>query len=258
MLKKIAFTVILILPALVFFGQYTEQISSDRPGQAYSATTVGDRVFQFQLGGGYSTPEDASINTNELATPLTLRYGITERLELSLDWTFQYFEYVTPLETYSAAGMNSPALSARLNIIDEQNGIVPVLTVQAGAVMPIDFFEFGSEELLPFGRLIAGYSITDKIGMNLNYGLQADSEINDLIHIYVANFSYNFTDTFGGIVEFYGDVSGRHVARFDYGLYLLVSDNLQLDLNAGGHTLNESTSPFFINGGVSWRMGRKE
>jgi hypothetical protein len=53
-------------------------------------------------------------------------------------------------------------------------------------------------------------------------------------------------------------VSGRHVARFDYGLYLLVSDNLQLDLNAGGHTLNESTSPFFINGGVSWRMGRKE
>ncbi|MFZ6050770.1 hypothetical protein [Halocola ammonii] len=259
MVRKISLLFLFWISAIFTFAQYTEQISSDRPGQAYSATTVGGGIFQLQFGGGYSTPDDATINSNEFLTPLTLRYGITEHLELSFDWTFQYVEYVTALETFSRTGLNSPSLSARLNINDRQNGIVPVLTVQGGAQLKWDALEFSSDEILPFGRLIAGYSIGDKFGINLNYGLRANPDSETVVHSYVTNFSYNFTDNFGAIVEFYGDVfENLHIARFDYGLYLLVTDNLQLDLNAGGHTLNSVLNPFFINGGVSWRVGRKQ
>ena len=61
----------------------SSQISTDRPGLAFSASTVGARVFQVEAG----TPEATFGGSDSYRVPAALRYGLTPGLEARVSAT---------------------------------------------------------------------------------------------------------------------------------------------------------------------------
>ena len=51
MIKRICLSLLASVLFVAGYGQYSETIRSDRPGQANTPFTVGARVFQIQAGG---------------------------------------------------------------------------------------------------------------------------------------------------------------------------------------------------------------
>ncbi|MFZ6050769.1 transporter [Halocola ammonii] len=246
----------LLLSAFISHSQFTENIASGRPGQANGARTVGARTFQLQAGGGYNTPTLDNNRIHNYTADAVLRVGITERFEVGALWNYRATRYNFSENTFSNDGFASPAIRARVNLNDEQKGLLPVFAIQAGAFLPIGDPEFGISQLSPFGRLMASYSFFDRVGLTFNYRMNfPNSTDKPAEHRYIASLSLNITQKLGILGEIYGDVYRTyHVSKFDYGIFYLVNEDLQLDINAGGHTINEDSNPFFINAGVSWRI----
>jgi hypothetical protein len=259
-MKQIIIFLSIFLSAFIAQGQYTETIASGRPGQANGARTVGAGTFQLQAGGGYNTPTLDNNRVNNYTADAVLRVGITERFEVAALWDYRASRYNLSENTYSKDGFSSPAVRARINLNEEQKGLIPVFAIQAGAVLPVGDPKFGISEVSPFGRLMASYSFFDRVGLTFNYRMNFPYSTEDTAgHRYIASLSWSVTEKLGVLGEVYGDIyRDYHVSKFDYGIFYVVNKDLQLDINAGGHTINQDSSPFFINGGFSWRVGRKK
>ena len=75
------------------FGQYTDQINSNRPGASIGAFSVGTRVIQFEAGTEYRNYKHKGYNDSSVnggAAFFSLRWGfMKEQLELTYEGTYQ-------------------------------------------------------------------------------------------------------------------------------------------------------------------------
>ena len=87
----------ILMSAFVLFisyGQYTDQINSNRPGASVGAFSVGKNVIQFEGGTEFRAYEhrsynDSKVNANLLF--LSVRYGLlSEKIELTYDGVYQF------------------------------------------------------------------------------------------------------------------------------------------------------------------------
>ena len=96
-IKTLVFVAIFLSP-FIHYGQYTDEINSNRPGETMSAFAVGKSVFQVE-SGIYGITQNHSIlgyDSNGFGIDLVLRYGFfKEKLELLADFQYQY-EYLNP------------------------------------------------------------------------------------------------------------------------------------------------------------------
>jgi hypothetical protein len=85
---------------IINYGQHTDQINSNRPGETMSAFAVGKSVIQLETGI-YGIKENHSLleyDARGFGLDLTLRYGaLLERLELIADLQYQNEDFTTPL-----------------------------------------------------------------------------------------------------------------------------------------------------------------
>ncbi len=75
------------------FGQYTDIINSNRPGNSMGAYSVGKGVLQWELGGVFDQQEHQLFRYKSMIyqQELSMRYGlIGERLEISAQWGYQW------------------------------------------------------------------------------------------------------------------------------------------------------------------------
>ncbi|MGB1971439.1 MAG: transporter [Flavobacteriaceae bacterium] len=86
-------TVLCSFFSLFVFGQYTDQINSNRPGASIGAYAVGKGVIQFEAGGEYRTYDHKGYNNSKVNAEIgffTLRYGLLrEQLELTFETAYQ-------------------------------------------------------------------------------------------------------------------------------------------------------------------------
>ena len=79
--------------SLSVFGQYTDQINSNRPGASIGAFSVGTRVIQFEAGAEYRTYKHKAYNNSKVNGNIgffSLRYGfLKEQLELTYEGVYQ-------------------------------------------------------------------------------------------------------------------------------------------------------------------------
>ena len=54
--------------SLSVFGQYTDQINSNRPGASIGAFSVGTRVIQFEAGAEYRSLQTQRLITTQKST----------------------------------------------------------------------------------------------------------------------------------------------------------------------------------------------
>lgn len=245
-------------PALLF-GQYSESLSSDRPGQTMSPNTVGKKALQFQFGYIYSDSDESFqylgtpprgndlFNTSEVTgnnLNLKTRYGLFEKTEISFDFTVgrrnsvskswstnadDYDELDQTKNSYLVGG------AIRQNFVsDNEAGF------NLGA--ELQFFGenyFGSTVYNLLVIVAANKQITDKLSIAGN----AASFFNSTFY-FTCNVGYSITDKLGVYAEYYPIFSNSsrltsadnlRLARsfVNTGLSYYLSPNFMLDLTGG-------------------------
>ena len=78
----------------ISFGQYTDQINSNRPGASIGAFSVGKNVIQFEGGTELRNYKHRSYNNSKVNANLlfiSVRYGLlSEKIELTYDGVFEF------------------------------------------------------------------------------------------------------------------------------------------------------------------------
>src|SRR5690606_8877301 len=103
------------------YGQFTDVINSNRPGQSMSAFSVGLTVFQVEAGiyGTRSEHEYRNWESEGLGGELSLRYGVyREELELIADLVYQNDVFKTPTTSFRRAAMKQTTIGAKYLVYD--------------------------------------------------------------------------------------------------------------------------------------------
>ncbi|KAF2334975.1 transporter [Flavobacterium daemonense] len=277
-IKKLFITALFFVPHF-FFGQYTDVINSNRPGETMSAYAVGKTVIQAELGF-YGIKEKHDLldyDASGFGTDFTLRYGaFLEQLEFVLDVQYQMENFDTPYTSYKKNDFRQTVLGAKYLIYDpyknykRENNIYSYKANHA----------FNWHELIPAVSIFAGANF---VGADNPYYFSPQSAISPKVALvtqnlfgggkwvfvtniiadyigtdypsygYILTLTHGFNDKWSGFVEnqgyksdFYSDAIVRGGAAY------LLSRNMQVDASI---STNFKNTPSILYGGigVSWR-----
>lgn len=227
-MKKI--TLLLLFVSATIVAQYTETISSGRPGQAIGSTSVGKNVFQIQAGVDFFEKPNVFIPNS------FFRYGVSERLEINSGVAYSFTDKFKELSGFT--------VGTRINLYDKAD--LPSMGLQVSFGLPVDNLEFSTQALF-----VLTDSFTDKLSWTINIGSNFDKDLKTN-GIYVVNLSYSISDKIGAFIEPYGTIDDDFNVNFDTGISYLVNKDLQLDF-LGGYGVN-TQQKLFLGAGVSWRF----
>ncbi len=119
-IKILLIAAISMLPS-IHYGQHTDQINSNRPGETMSAYAVGKSVIQIETGV-YGIKQNHSLlnyDANGFGIDATLRWGLfMEKLELIADIQYQNETYTSLLNKTAIADFKQTVLGAKYLIYD--------------------------------------------------------------------------------------------------------------------------------------------
>lgn len=264
---------------LMQYGQYTDQINSNRPGETMSAFSVGKSIIQVE-SGIYGIKESHSIlnyDANGFGLDMTLRWGLfLEQLELIADLQYQYEVFNPALVYPERSAFKQTVLGAKYLVYDpfknherevnlyswkanhsfDWHQLIPVVSVFAGANITLadnPYYFSPDAAISPKIALITqnhlgGGSlvfitniIADYIGTDYpSYG-------------YVMTLTKGFNKNWSGFIEnqgyksdFYSDAIVRCGAAY------LIHDDLQIDASIS-KSMKDTPSILYGGIGFSWR-----
>ncbi|WPO77348.1 transporter [Flavobacterium sp. KACC 22761] len=262
-----------------FFGQYTDVINSNRPGETMSAYAVGKSVIQGELGiYGIKEKHDLlDYDASGFGTDFTLRYGaFLEQLEFVLDVQYQMENFDTPYTSYKKNNFRQTVLGAKYLIYDPYKNYKREANIYSYKAN----HAFNWRELIPAVSIFAGANF---VGADNPYYFSANSEISPKVALvtqnlfgggrwvfvtniiadyigtdypsygYILTLTHGFNDKWSGFIEnqgyksdFYSDAIVRGGAAY------LLSPNMQVDASI---STNFKNTPSILYGGVgiSWR-----
>ncbi|WP_035648770.1 transporter [Flavobacterium sp. ASV13] len=276
--KKLFITALFLVPHF-FFGQYTDVINSNRPGETMSAYAVGKSVIQGELGI-YAIKEKHDLldyDANGFGTDFTLRYGaFLEQLEFILDVQYQMENFDTPYTSYKKNNFRQTVLGAKYLIYDPYKNYKKEANIYSYKAN----HAFNWRELIPAVSIFAGANF---VGADNPYYFSPQSAISPKVALvtqnlfgggrwvfvtniiadyigtdypsygYVLTLTHGFNDKWSGFIEnqgyksdFYSDAIVRGGAAY------LLSSNMQVDASI---STNFKNTPSLLYGGigVSWR-----
>lgn len=277
-IKTVISAIIFLIP-LLNYGQYTDEINSNRPGETMSAFGVGKSVFQIE-SGIYGITENHSVlnyDANGLGIDMTVRWGLfMEKLELIADFQYQY-EVFNPAVLYpDRSAFKQTIIGAKYLIYDpfknnEKNinlyswkakhsfkwrQLIPAVSVFAGANVTLadNPYYFSAEATIsPKAIIIAQNHLGDGSWVFIT------NIIADYIGTDYPSYGYGITLTKGfsrkwsGFIEnqgyksdFYSDSIVRGGAAF------LIHNDLQVDASISS-SLKDTPSILYGGIGFSWR-----
>ena len=276
--KKLFITALFFVPHF-FFGQYTDVINSNRPGETMSAYAVGKSVIQAELGiYGIKEKHDLlDYDASGFGTDFTLRYGaFLEQLEFVLDVQYQMENFDTPYTSYKKNDFRQTVLGAKYLIYDPYKNYKREANIYSYKAN----HAFNWRELIPAVSIFAGANF---VGADNPYYFSADGAISPKVALvtqnlfgggrwvfvtniiadyigtdypsygYVLTLTHGFNDKWSGFIEnqgyksdFYSDAILRGGAAY------LLSSNMQVDASI---STNFKNTPSILYGGigVSWR-----
>lgn len=277
-LKIIILVAFLIFP-LIHYGQHTDQINSNRPGETMSAFSVGKSVIQVE-SGIYGIKENHSIlnyDANGYGIDMTLRYGfLLEKLELIADFQYQYEQVTSPLSSIDKSAMKQTILGAKYLVYDPFKNYEKKINVFSWKAN----HSFNWHQLIPAVSVFAGANLTfsgnpyyfsPDAAISPKVMLITQNHLGDGSWVFVTNIigdyigtdypSYGygitltkgFNDKWSGFVEnqgyksdFYSDAIVRGGAAY------LINNNMQIDASISSSL---KTTPSILYGGIgfSWR-----
>lgn len=267
-----------LLTTTLNYGQFTDVINSNRPGESLAAFSVGKTVIQAELGF-YGIRENHDLLRYEadgFGSDLSVRYGaFLEQLEFSVDLQYQKDWYKSADLHEKRSGLRQTTIGAKYLFYDPNkkpegkpnfyswkanhkfswHNFIPAVGVYAGLNLNIgdNPFAFPNEPKISpkavlltqnqFGRyVLVGNIIADKIGTDYSS------------YAYIITLTRGFNDRWSGFVEnqgimgdYYSDVIVRGGAAY------LIMENVQLDASIGTN-FKDTPSLLFAGVGLSWRF----
>lgn len=253
MLKMIKTLIIILCMSSLVSGQFSETISSGRPGQAISGNTVGKSVAQIQTGLQYSSYNSNFFSSSYKTSSTVLRIGILEKVEIN--GVFNFANISTATATRSINGVSNTEIGARINLI-ENMGWISSLGLQGRILLKAQSTDFQRQNIGTTFTLATGHQISDRFAISTNWGVYnsgyALAEGDETRFHYILNAAYSINNKLGCFAEVYGDLKDGS-SFFDGGISYLVSDDLQLDASTGWLG-QEDIDSWFVDFGVSWRL----
>ncbi|MBP6759908.1 MAG: transporter [Flavobacterium sp.] len=278
-IKTFVVVVLFIIPS-IHYGQHTDQINSNRPGETMSAYAVGKSVIQVE-SGIYGIKENHSIlnyDANGFGIDLTLRYGFfMERLELIADLQYQYEQVTSPMSIIDKSDFKQTILGAKYLIYDPFKNYEKNINVYSWKAN----HSFNWHQLIPAVSVFAGVNVTladnpyyfsPDAAFSPKVVLIAQNHFGDGTWVFVTNiiadyigtdfpsYGYGITLTKGfnrrwsGFIEnqgymsdFYSDAIVRGGAAF------LIHDDMQIDASIST-SLKDTPSILYGGVGFSWRL----
>ena len=261
------------------YGQHTDQINSNRPGESMSAYAVGKSVFQMETGiyGIKEKHELLNYENKGLGLDVTLRWGLFfEQLELIADLKYQNQQHLENFVTDQQSGLKKTVLGAKYLIFDpfknyekkvnlyswkanrafDWHQLIPAVSVFAGANFTMadnPYYFSPNAEISPKVILITQNHLGD------GKWVFVTNVIGDYIatdfpsYGYVVTLTRGFNDKWSGFIEnqgfksdFYSDAIIRGGAAY------LLNKNMQIDASISNSLKN---TPSLLYGGIgfSWR-----
>ena len=269
----------LFLTPFVHYGQYTDQINSNRPGETMSAYGVGKHVIQLETGvyGIQSNHSLLNYDVNGFGLDATIRWGaFLERLEVIADIQYQNDQLKTELTTTNRANFKQTNLGAKYLIYDPFKNYEKKINFYSWKANQ----RFNWRQFLPAVSLFAGanfvfegnpYAFTLESSISPKVMLITQNHFGDGRWVFVTNIiaDYIGTDypTYGYVItltrgfskkwsgfienqgyksDFYSDAIVRGGAAY------LLNKNFQIDASI---STNFKDTPTLLYGGfgVSWR-----
>lgn len=265
-LRYITLVFLVLLVTFSAHAQFGETIRSGRPGQAIGPFTTGVRVLQFQAGFDYgqSFSEGAfgtSMAGRVISGDMVIRYGITERFEMSVgivgkeDRTttrFLFGETATSNE-----GVSAFSIRARSNVYVGK-GAIPTVGFQFNLALPAVSEDFRPMQVAPKITAMTGQRFGNRVGLTTNWGAVWNGTSEVPRAFYVLNLGVDVTDFMGVFVEHYADMGkGSWNGSIDGGFAFLITPDLQLDV-LGGYGPFNVQDDWFVSTGISYRIRFKE
>ncbi|MFV8367985.1 transporter [Flavobacterium sp. LB2R40] len=276
---KILIAAALLMIPCVHYGQHTDQINSNRPGETMSAFAVGKSVIQIETGV-YGIKQKHSLlnyNANGFGIDATLRWGLfMEKLELIADIQYQNETYNTLFNISKRADFKQTILGAKYLIYDpfknyekkvniyswkanrafNWHQLIPAVSVFAGAnfTMADNPYSFSAESSIsPKIIIITQNHLGDGRWVFVT-NIIADYVTTDFpSYGYVLTLTRGFSDKWSGFVEnqgfksdFYSDAIIRGGAAY------LLNKDMQIDASIST-SLKDTPSALYGGIGFSWR-----
>ena len=277
-IKNLVTTLFFFLP-LIHFGQYTDQINSNRPGETMSAFAVGKSVIQIE-SGFYGITENHSLlgyDANGYGIDMTLRWGLfMEKLELIADFQYQYEIFNPSLIYPDKSAMKQTVVGAKYLIYDPFKNYEKNINIYSWKAN----HAFNWHQFIPAVSIFAGanimlednpYYFSAEAAISPKIALITQNHFGDGTWVFVTNiiadyigtdypsYGYGITLTKGfsrkwsGFIEnqgyisdFYSDAIVRGGAAF------LIHDDLQIDASIST-SLKDTPSILYGGVGFSWR-----
>lgn len=277
-IKKVFLASLFLLPT-IHYGQYTDQINSNRPGESMSAFAVGKTVIQAETGvfGIVEDHDLARYNANGFGIDFEVRYGaFLEELEFIADvqYTYEMFNY--PMNSEAKSDFKQTVLGAKYLIYDPNKGYKKDINLYSWKANN----KFNWRQFIPAVAVFGGanftgannpYFFTPNATISPKAALILQNHLGDGSWVFVTNIIYNYIATdypslsyivtltkginekWSAFVEnqgiksdFYSDAIIRGGAAY------LINKNLQVDASLSGN-LKDTPSMFYGGVGVSWR-----
>ncbi|KIA86304.1 transporter [Flavobacterium sp. AED] len=276
---KILFLAALFMIPSIHYGQHTDQINSNRPGETMSAFAVGKSVIQIETGI-YGIKEKHNLlnyDANGFGIDATLRWGLfMEKLELVADLQYQNEKFTTLFNNTNRSALKQTVLGAKYLIYDPFKNYEKKINVYSWKAN----HAFNWHQLIPAVSVFAGanftmadnpYSFSPKSSISPKIMLITQNHLGDGKWVFVTNIiadyistdypSYGyvltltrgFNDKWSGFIEnqgfksdFYSDAIVRGGAAY------LLNKDMQIDASI---STNFKDTPTVLYGGVgfSWR-----
>ena len=278
-IKTFVVAALFMIP-LTHYGQHTDQINSNRPGETMSAFAVGKSVIQVE-SGIYGIQENHSIqnyDANGFGIDMTLRWGLfMEKLELIADFQYQYEVFNPAIVYQDKSAFKQTVLGAKYLIYDPFKNYEKNINVYSWKAN----HSFNWHQLIPAVSVFAGANVTladnpyyfsPDAAISPKVVLISQNHFGDGTWVFVTNiiadyigtdypsYGYGITLTKGfnrkwsGFIEnqgymsdFYSDAIVRGGAAF------LIHDDLQIDASIST-SLKDTPSILYGGIGFSWRL----
>ncbi len=277
-IKTTLLAAIFLIP-MWHYGQHTDQINSNRPGETMSAFAVGKSVFQMETGiyGIKEKHELLNYENKGLGLDVMLRWGLFfEQLELIADLQYQNQQHLENFVMDQQSGLKKTVFGAKYLIFDpfknyekkvnlyswkanrafDWHQLIPAVSVFAGANLTMSnnpYYFSPKGEISPKAMLITQNHLGD------GKWVFVTNIIGDYIgtdfpsYGYVLTLTRGFNDKWSGFIEnqgfksdFYSDAIIRGGAAF------LLNKDMQIDASISNSLKN---TPSMLYGGIgfSWR-----
>lgn len=258
-MRALLVAVVLVISCGIAAAQDDPALEVDRPDVSNSTATVGPGVFQLETGVEYArSSAAASAAERRFALQVTLRAGLTDRLELRLEGE----PLVTLRGEDPATGLGDLTVALKYRVLDARDG-APALGILPFVTLPVAEAPIGPERP-DFGVvLLADFELPWQLGLGVNAALVGVGQSRPsgfLVQgLASASLSREVTKSLSAFVElFYAspdEREGRHMVGADAGVVWTVTRDVAVDA-AVATSLKGPLPDYALRTGVSVRFGR--